>query len=188
MDAYTFDIKWHDLVIFGVTAINNLVLQPQKYIELPSTRVLKTMANQRQNGLREDNTSSCSYTISFVIGLLCILIGVVLVVVGSVRLQSAKKPCGQEDPTAARRTSPSTQKGTCKYSAEAVRVGLPGLLEEVKKAYFEYNPNNVAWHPDKRRGGIVEVVEYVKTRCVDIDDVENVTHYLLIMANHTDIL
>ena len=138
------------------------------------------MANQRHNGLREDNTSSCSYTISFVIGLLCILIGVVLVVVGSVRLQSAKKPCGQEDPTAARRTSPSTQKGTCKYSAEAVRVGLPGLLEEVKKAYFEYNPDNVAWHPDKRRGGIVEVVEYVKTRCVDIDDVENITHYRLI--------
>ena len=68
MDAYTFDIKWHDLVIFGVTAINNLVLQPQKYIELPSTRVLKTMANQRHNGLREENTSTCSYTISFVIG------------------------------------------------------------------------------------------------------------------------
>lgn len=131
------------------------------------------MANQRQNGLREDNTSTCSYTISFVIGLLCILIGVVLVVIGSVKLQSAKKRCGQEDPTAARRTSPSTQKGTCEYSAEAVRVGLPGLLEEVKKAYFEHNPNNVAWHPDKRRGGIVE---YVKTRCVDIDDVENVTH------------
>ena len=143
------------------------------------------MANQRQNGLRENNTSICSNTISLVIGLLCILIGVVLVVIGSVKLHSAGKRCGQEDPTAAHRTSPSTQKGTCKYSAEAVIVGLPGLLEEVKNAYFEHNPNNVAWHPDKRRGGIVQ---YVKTRCVDIDDVESVTHYLLIMANHTDFL
>ena len=116
------------------------------------------MASQRQNG-REEDTTICSNTVLLALGLLCVLLGVVLVIVGAVKLHAADKACGQTPSTAKNTASPSSQ--PCSYSAESVRVGLPALLEEVKTAYFTHNPNNVAWNPDVRGR---EIVEHVKTR------------------------
>lgn len=117
------------------------------------------MAAQRQNR-REEDTFICSNTVLLVTGLLCVLPGVVLVILGAVRLHAADKPCSQTPSTAKNTASPSSQQ-RCSYSAEAVRVGLPALLEEVKTAYFTHNPNNVAWNPDRKR---IQKAEYVKTR------------------------
>lgn len=116
------------------------------------------MAPKQQNR-REEDTTICSNTVLLALGLLCVLLGVVLVIVGAVKLHAAEKPCSQTPSTAKIIASHSSQ--LCSYSAEAVRVGLPALLEEVKTAYFTHNPNNVAWNPDVRR---IERVEYVKTR------------------------
>lgn len=123
------------------------------------------MAPQRKDRPgEEEGTSICSNTVLLVLGLLCVLIGVVLVIIGSVKLHVTDNKCGQT-PSVAKSTAPkSTQ--TCNFSAEAVRVGLPALLEEVKTAYFKHSPDNVAWNPDLRGA---ELSDYVKTRCeVDV--------------------
>ena len=117
------------------------------------------MAAQRQNR-REEDTAICSNKVLLVTGLLCVLPGAVLVIVGAVRL-TAVKTCSSQTPYTAKITAASPSSQLCSYSDEAVRVGLPALLEEVKTAYFTHNPNNVAWNPDIRR---TQRKEYVKTR------------------------
>ncbi|XP_031556875.1 uncharacterized protein LOC116293574 [Actinia tenebrosa] len=39
-------------------------------------------------------------------------------------------------------------RSSCGFSPEARRVGLPDVLRKIKEAYYEYNPNYVAWKPD----------------------------------------
>lgn len=133
-----------------------------------NTLVTTTMAaNHRQKRQGEDS-SICSNTVLLILGMLCVLIGVLLVIIGSVRLHAAGKNCSEVRSvakTGAKSTSPELR-ALCNFSTEAVRVGLPALLEEIKAAYFEHNPNNVAWMPDLQGD---EMVEYVKTRCeVDV--------------------
>lgn len=115
------------------------------------------MAQNRRN----EDTAICSNTVLLVLGLLCVLIGVVLVIVGAVKLHAAELKCNLEAPSTARRTTASQSTQSCSFSAEAVRVGLPALLEEVKTSYFTHNPNNVAWNPDLRGQ---QMIEHVKTR------------------------
>ena len=120
-------------------------------------------AHHRQKRQGEDSSIG-SNTVLLILGLLCVLIGVLLIIIGSVKLHAADKNCS-ESPSVAKTGAKSTTselRASCNFSTEAVRVGLPALLEEIKTAYFEHNPNNVAWMPDLQGE---EMVEYVKTRC-----------------------
>ena len=141
-----------------IVSVSLLYYTTSKATSHQSVLISSSMATQRQNRREEDSTI-CSNTVLLVLGLLCVLLGVVLVIVGTVRLHAADKSCSETPSTAKNTASPSSQ--LCSFSAEAVRVGLPALLEEVKTAYFTHNPNNVAWNPDIRR---TEIVEHVKTR------------------------
>lgn len=126
------------------------------------------MAVSYHRNSREEDSPICTNTVLLMLGLLCVLIGVVLVIIGSVRLHAADENCTRESPSLARRIVSKVGQ-SCAFSVEAVRVGLPGLLEEVKSSYFEHNPDNIAWMPDLQRE---EIVEYVKTRC-EVDVVHN---------------
>ena len=55
----------------------------------------------------------------------------------------------------------STLKEFCAYSDEAKRLGLEDFLKKVQKAYFDNNPNQVAYQPDLTTE---ELNEKVKTR------------------------
>lgn len=128
------------------------------------------MATNHRRKRQKEDSSICSNTVLLILGLLCVLIGVLLVIIGSVRLHAAGKNCSETPSatvakTGAKSTS-SELRASCNFSTEAARVGLPALLEEIKAAYFEHNPNNVAWMPDLQGE---EMVEYVKARCeVDV--------------------
>jgi len=104
----------------------------------------------------------CSDSVLLLLGLLFALVGVVLVIIGSVKLHAANEKCIQLEPssTETKRVSVALPQ-FCRFSDEAILVGLPELLEEVKTAYFAHNPNNVAWNPDLIGQ---EMTEYVKTR------------------------
>lgn len=120
------------------------------------------MAAQPHHKRRLKDRAICSDSVLLLLGLLFALIGVVLVIIGAVKLHAANEKCGQVEPssTAKKRVSVASSQ-LCRFSDEAVRVGLPALLEEVKTAYFTHNPNNVAWNPDLIGQ---EMTEYVKTR------------------------
>ena len=120
------------------------------------------MADQRHQNRRIKDTAICSDSFLLLLGLLFTLIGVVLVIVGAVKLHSADERCShiQSYSTVKKRASLASPQ-LCDFSDEADRVGLPALLEEVKTAYFTHNPNNVAWNPDLIGR---EMTEYVKTR------------------------
>lgn len=120
------------------------------------------MAAERHQNRHIKGTAICSDSFLLLLGLLFALIGVVLVIVGAVKLHSADERCSQVQSysTAKKRVSLASSQ-LCNFSDEAARVGLPALLEEVKTAYFTHNPNNVAWNPDLIGR---EMREYVKTR------------------------
>ena len=120
------------------------------------------MAAQPHQNRRIRERAICSDSVLLLLGLLFALIGVVLVIVGAVKLQAANEKCSEVQPssTAKKRVSDASSQ-LCRFSDEAVRAGLPALLEEVKSAYFTHNPNNVAWNPDLIGR---EMTEYVKTR------------------------
>ena len=110
---------------------------------------------------RKEDIAICSNSVLLVLGLLCVLIGVIVVIVGAVRINAVDKNC---DPTQAPFTAKSIASSipsSCNFSPEAVRVGLSALLDEVKAAYFLHNPNSAAWNPDLKGQ---EKVQYVKTR------------------------
>ena len=123
------------------------------------------MAAPSHRNRRARDGAICSDSVLLLLGLLFASIGVVLVIIGAVKLNAANKKCNQVEPsstmsTAKKRVSVASSQ-LCRFSDEAIRVGLPALLEEVKTAYFTHNPNNVAWNPDLIGR---EVTEYVKTR------------------------
>ena len=122
------------------------------------------MATQPRQNRRMKDRAICSDSVLLLLGLLFALFGVVLVIIGAVKLHAANEKCIQVKPsrstTLKKRVSVASSQ-FCRFSDEAVRVGLPALLEEVKSAYFTHNPNNVAWNPDLIGR---EMTEYVKTR------------------------
>ena len=122
------------------------------------------MAAQPRQNRRMKDRAICSDSVLLLLGLLFALFGVVLVIIGAVKLHAANEKCTQVEPsrfaTLKKRVSVASSH-LCRFSDEAVRVGLPALLEEVKSAYFTHNPNNVAWNPDLIGR---EMTEYVKTR------------------------
>ena len=132
------------------------------------------VSHHRQNR-RDEEYSMCSNYFLLILGLIIVLIGVLLVIIGSVRLHNADKNCS-ESPTLAKSTVSKLTRTPCDFSSEAIRVGLPALLEEVQDAYFEHHPHNVAWRPNLRGA---EIEEYVKYRCeVDVAKLCKVNGYL----------
>ena len=122
------------------------------------------MAAQPHQNRRIKDKAICSDSFLLLLGLLFALIGVVLVIIGAVKLHEANEKCIQDEPsrsTTQKKRASVASSQLCRSSEEAVRVGLPALLEEVKTAYFTHNPNNVAWNPDLIGR---EMTEYVKTR------------------------
>ena len=113
---------------------------------------------------RKEETGICSNAVLFLMALFALLIGLVLVIVGSVKLHYAKSKCSHF-PSLGQTSASSETIGEeireCDFSAEALRVNLSLLLGEVKEAYFAHNPDNVAWNPDLEG---IELTEYVKTR------------------------
>lgn len=125
------------------------------------------MSYPRHANRREETTLVCSNSLLFILGLIIVLTGMLLVIVGAVRLHSGEKNCSGFPTFVKGTVSKLTRTLSCNFSTEAVRVGLPALLEELQNTYFEHHPHNVAWKPDLRGG---EVEEYVKARCeVDVD-------------------
>lgn len=122
------------------------------------------VSHHRQNR-RDEEYSMCSNYFLLILGLIIVLIGVLLVIIGSVRLHNADKNCS-ESPTLAKSTVSKLTRTPCDFSSEAIRVGLPALLEEVQDAYFEHHPHNVAWRPNLRGA---EIEEYVKYRYFPYD-------------------
>jgi len=120
------------------------------------------MAAQPYHNRRMGDRAICSDSVLLLLGLFFALVGVVLVIIGAVKLHAANEKCIQVEPssTETKRASVSSPQ-FCRFSDEAIRVGLPALLEEVKTAYFAHHPNNVAWNPDLIGQ---EMTEYVKTR------------------------
>lgn len=122
------------------------------------------MADQPHQNRRVKDRAICSDSILLLLGLLFALIGVVMVIIGAVKLHAANEKCIKVKPsgstTLKKRVSAASSQ-LCRFSDEAVRVNLPALLDEVKTAYFAHNPNNVAWNPDLIGR---EMTEYVKTR------------------------
>lgn len=118
-------------------------------------------APPRQDRRNERARAICSNSFLLLIGLLLAFIGVVLVIVGAVELHEAHSKCSKDQPPSAAEKHVSASSQLCRFSDEAIRVGLPALLEEVKTAYFIHNPNNVAWNPDLIGR---KMTEYVKTR------------------------
>lgn len=124
------------------------------------------MSSPRRTNRHGETAFVCSTFFLLILGLFIVLIGTLLVSVGAVRLHVGDKNCG-ESPTLAVSTVSKLTRTSCDFSTEAVRVGLPALLEEVQNTYYEHHPHNIAWKPDLRGE---EVEEYVKTRCeVEVD-------------------
>lgn len=125
------------------------------------------MSFPRHTNRREETALVCSNSLLFILGLIIVLTGVLLVIVGAVRLHSGEKNCSASTTSIKKGTASKLTRTSCDFSTEAVRVGLPALLEELQNTYFEHHPHNIAWKPDLRGG---EVEEYVKERCeVDVD-------------------
>ena len=82
--------------------------------------------------------------IAVAVAVVLFLVGLILIVVGGVLTSKSKKEC--VTPSEAPMVKPSTS--TCKYSAEAKRVGLDEFLLKVKTTYYKMNPNNVVYDPD----------------------------------------
>ncbi|XP_074635217.1 uncharacterized protein LOC141893725 [Acropora palmata] len=121
------------------------------------------MSSPRHTNRREETALVCSNSLLFILGLIIVLTGVLLVIVGAVRLHSGEKNCSVSTTLKKRWTASKLTRTSCDFSNEAVRVGLPALLEELQNTYFEHHPHNIAWKPDLRGG---EVEEYVKERYV----------------------
>ncbi|XP_015757731.1 PREDICTED: uncharacterized protein LOC107337124 [Acropora digitifera] len=121
------------------------------------------MSFPRHTNRREETALVCSNSLLFILGLIIVLTGVLLVIVGAVRLHSGEKNCSASTTSIKKGTASKLTRTSCDFSTEAVRVGLPALLEELQNTYFEHHPHNIAWKPDLRGG---EVEEYVKERYV----------------------
>ena len=111
---------------------------------------------------RREGSAVCNNAVLFVFSLLCLIIGIVMVFVGAAEIHSAYKNCDSTQAPSTAKSIASPQSSSCDFSSEAVRVGLSGLLEEVKTSFFLHSPNNAAWNPDTTRQA--EKVQYVKSR------------------------
>lgn len=110
---------------------------------------------------RKEGIIICNNAVLFVFGLLSLIIGIVMVFVGAAKIHSADEDCSTQAPSTAESIA-SPQSPSCDFSSEAVGVGLPRLLEEVKTAYFLHTPNKAAWNPDMTKES--EKEQYMKTR------------------------
>lgn len=110
---------------------------------------------------RKEGIIICNNAVLFVFGLLSLIIGIVMVFVGAAKIHSADEDCSTQAPSTAESIA-SPQSPSCDFSSEAVGVGLPRLLKEVKTAYFLHTPNKAAWNPDMTKES--EKEQYMKTR------------------------
>ena len=89
----------------------------------------------------------------FLLAFIVFIVGVVLV---------SKKSC-EENVTVKTISFTNTSQRSdpkCRYSEEALRVGLPSFLDKVKSYYYEYNRDNIAWDPDLRGDRLREAKLY----------------------------
>jgi len=98
-----------------------------------------------------------------VIGIICLIVGIVLIAVGATRTEQC--------PSVQSQTSDSF----CGYSDEAKRVGFDQFIDRVKKTYYEVHPFVVYDDPGVRQSSDQEdVVRRVKTEYVAYDTTPSV--------------
>lgn len=95
----------------------------------------------------EHGGSTGTNRIVIAVAVVVLFVAFVLFIVGVVLL--SKKSCDKTSKTSALTSKHWNPK--CRYSEEAMRVGLPSFLDKVKAHYYEYNPHNIAWDPDLKK-------------------------------------
>ena len=127
------------------------------------------VAYSESNGVDLDsneNPSSASTTILFmsspprwlrpalVVGCLLCVVGLVCIIVGAVLMGLGTNQCPSLKSESQKNVNPQ-----CEFSPEAKRVDLEGFLKEVQSKYYEMNPEYVAWQP-----GVTDIREHIKNR------------------------
>ena len=81
------------------------------------------------------------------VALIILIVGIALIAVAATK-KSDEKPTSTASPSTTTGGTAAPSVDRCKFSGEALRVGLPTFLSRVKAAYYKLHPYNVYYDPD----------------------------------------